>query len=104
MGRASRIDGPSPRVMTRGEVARHDTTGDRWVVVDGIVLDVTSFQAQHPGGDGVFARAGGADVSGEFSRADHSPTARAMFSRMQVGVIEGYEKGKEKGCCRCVVS
>merc|ERR1712054_717719 len=35
--------------MDMAEVAKHTTKTDCWVVVDGQVLNVTSFLSQHPG-------------------------------------------------------
>jgi hypothetical protein len=32
------------------EVAKHTTESDCWIVVNGEVLDVTSFLSKHPGG------------------------------------------------------
>ena len=32
------------------EIARHNKPNDCWVVVEGVVLDVTSFLPDHPGG------------------------------------------------------
>jgi len=41
------------REFTLEEVARHNTERDCFVVVKGIVLDVTDYLATHPGGKNV---------------------------------------------------
>jgi L-lactate dehydrogenase (cytochrome) len=32
------------------EIRRHDSPADIWIVVDGVVWDITSFAPLHPGG------------------------------------------------------
>ena len=41
---------PSERMLTREEVAAHNTDGDMWLIIDGDVWDVSKFGALHPGG------------------------------------------------------
>ena len=42
------------REFTMEEVARHNSQGDLWGVVDGYVLDLTGFLKDHPGGEKIF--------------------------------------------------
>merc|ERR1719230_2001842 len=49
------------------EVAKHTTKADCWVVVNGQVLDVTSFLAEHPGGELAILTFAGKDASEEFN-------------------------------------
>merc|ERR1719282_450781 len=52
---------------TLDEVAKHTTKADCWVVVNGQVLDVTSFLAEHPGGELAILTFAGKDASEEFN-------------------------------------
>ena len=38
------------KTVSVDEVARHDKISDVWIVVNGIVYDMTEFAPQHPGG------------------------------------------------------
>merc|ERR1719245_783929 len=52
---------------TLEEVAKHTTKQDCWVVVNGEVLDVTSFLSEHPGGELAILTFAGKDASEEFN-------------------------------------
>jgi flavocytochrome c len=54
-------------LLTMEEVAKHNTKGDCWVVVNGQVLDVTSFLPEHPGGELAILTFAGRDASAEFN-------------------------------------
>jgi cytochrome b involved in lipid metabolism len=49
------------------EVAKHNNKNDCWVVVNGDVLDVTSFLSSHPGGELAIVTFAGKDASEEFN-------------------------------------
>ena len=49
------------------DVAKHNTKSDCWVVVDGQVLDVTSFLSEHPGGELAILTFAGKDATEEFN-------------------------------------
>merc|ERR1719237_553877 len=49
------------------EVAKHVTKTDCWVVVNGQVLDVTSFLSEHPGGELAILTFAGKDATEEFN-------------------------------------
>merc|ERR1719468_1071466 len=52
---------------TLEEVAKHTSKTDCWVVVNGEVLDVTSFLSEHPGGELAILTFGGKDATEEFN-------------------------------------
>ena len=37
-------------VFTPDDVAQHASASDCWIIIDGLVYDVTSFLSSHPGG------------------------------------------------------
>lgn len=57
---------------TLAEVAKHNKKDDVWVVVDGQVLDVTSFLPDHPGGEKAILLYAGRDATEEFNML-HDP-------------------------------
>lgn len=64
--------GSGAALIPLSEVARHDSPGDLWVVVNGRVLDLTAYAAAHPGGSAVLHAWAGRDASALFN-AIHSP-------------------------------
>ncbi|KIY71113.1 Flavocytochrome c [Cylindrobasidium torrendii FP15055 ss-10] len=54
------------------EVAKHKSKDDCWVIVDGQVLDVTSFLPDHPGGEKAILLYAGRDATEEFNML-HDP-------------------------------
>ncbi|PPQ93673.1 hypothetical protein CVT25_012732 [Psilocybe cyanescens] len=57
---------------TVAEVAKHNTKDDVWVIIDGQVLDVTSFLPDHPGGEKAILLYAGRDATEEFNML-HDP-------------------------------
>eukprot|EP00660_Eupelagonema_oceanica_P003174 gene3174-17065_t len=54
--------------FTKEEVAKHNTKKDCWVIINGRVLDLTSFLPEHPGGKEAIAMYAGQDASEEFKQ------------------------------------
>lgn len=57
---------------TLDDVAKHNSKDDVWVVVNGEVLDVTQFKADHPGGEKAIMLYAGRDATEEFNML-HDP-------------------------------
>ena len=57
---------------TAADVAKHKTKDDIWVIVNGQVLDVTSFLPDHPGGEKAILLYAGRDATEEFNML-HDP-------------------------------
>merc|ERR1712149_59479 len=59
--------------------AKHTTKTDCWVVVDGQVLDVTSFLKEHPGGELAILTFAGKDATEEFNMI-HPPDVIGKYA------------------------
>jgi predicted heme/steroid binding protein len=64
---------------TLEEVAKHNTKADCWVVLDGKVLDVTSFLSEHPGGELAILTFAGKDATEEFNMI-HPPDVVGKYA------------------------
>merc|ERR1711920_1191029 len=82
--------------MSMAEVAKHTNKTDCWVVVNGQVLNVTSFLKEHPGGDLAILTFAGRDASEEFNMI-HPPDVIPKYAPTAViGNVGGGGKKKEK--------
>ena len=70
---------------TAQDVAKHNKKDDCWVIVDGKVLDVTSFLPDHPGGEKAILLYAGRDATEEFNML-HDPKVR-VFGRWIMGMF-----------------
>ncbi|CAK9029272.1 unnamed protein product [Durusdinium trenchii] len=65
--------------ISMAEVGKHNTKSDCWVVVDGQVLDVTSFLSEHPGGELAILTFAGKDATEEFNMI-HPPDVIGKYA------------------------
>jgi len=76
--------------LTAAEVARHDQAGDCWMIIDGMVYDLTGWIEAHPGGDAIL-RGCGKDASWFFHNRDlaggHSDAAAALLEGYAIGAL-----------------
>jgi cytochrome b involved in lipid metabolism len=81
------------KTITAAEVAKHATSADCWIIVDGKVYDLTSFFGRHPGGDETLSRYCGKDGSVGYATKDkpepqaHSLRADRDLSSLLVGTL-----------------
>lgn len=84
------------RVVSRDEVAKHNTISDFWLVLHGIVFAVPEEDIKnHPGGQEIITiYAGGKDGGVEFLDADHEKKTINEMESYRIGVLEGFEHRK----------
>jgi tRNA wybutosine-synthesizing protein 1 len=75
-------------LLTYGEVALHTSPGDCWLIVHGLVYDVTPFLKSHPGGQSVLLESAGKDATSEFEQASHPEYARNDMQEYLVGRLD----------------
>lgn len=63
---------PALRSISKEEVAKHNTEKDCWIIVNGQVLDATTFLPDHPGGKRAILLYAGKDATEEFNML-HKP-------------------------------
>ena len=61
-------------MFSSSDVSSHNSETDCWIVIDGIVYDVTSFLSRHPGGAKTIVRRSGdgQDAKSAFDAVDKS--------------------------------
>jgi alkylation response protein AidB-like acyl-CoA dehydrogenase len=78
--------------LTIEDVAKHNTESDCWIVVDGIVYDVTKFLKAHPGGKSVLLAFGGKDATSEFYDFHSKDVLEKYGPKMRIGTIGDIKK------------
>jgi alkylation response protein AidB-like acyl-CoA dehydrogenase/predicted heme/steroid binding protein len=66
------------------ELAKHNTAEDAWVMVDGVVYNVTKFAKLHPGGRAVLLRSAGTDATVDFKQV-HADSVLKRYANLRVG-------------------
>ncbi|TFK72901.1 acyl-CoA dehydrogenase NM domain-like protein [Pluteus cervinus] len=80
--------------FSREEVARHNTAGDLWVILNSEVYDLSKFAKFHPGGSIVLLseEVAGRDATEAFySLHRHEVLEKNQYMRFKIGVIQGEE-------------
>lgn len=78
-------------VFTWDEFQELTKQGKEWILIEGILYDVSKFIEEHPGGSRYIKTSIGKDATTAFNGSvyDHSNAARNLMSTMRVGVIRG---------------
>ena len=83
--------GMSTKAFTLAEVAKHNTDADCWLVIEGVVYDVTEFLSEHPGGGDIVVDVAGTSHRPPVRRARrvcfHHPPARRSLARSLRGPL-----------------
>ena len=72
---------------TMEEVAKHNKKNDCWVVVNGQVLDVTSFLKDHPGGELAILTFAGKDATAEFNMIHPKDVVQKYAPKAVLGTL-----------------
>ncbi|GAB5358570.1 hypothetical protein AAMO2058_000469600 [Amorphochlora amoebiformis] len=86
----------SERILSVEEVAKHNTEADCWVIIDGVVYDVSDFVDGHPGGRTVLLNEGGKDATEAFKLYHGPDVLRKYGSLLKVGITREGKNKKEK--------
>ena len=75
------------KTFTAADVAKHNTATDCWIIVDGVVYDVTKFLSDHPGGKKVIVAVAGQDATKKFNLF-HKPSVLQKYGPgLRIGVV-----------------
>jgi len=67
------------------EIAKHNSTKDCWLIINGKIYNVTSYLGAHPGGAGAIAPYCGKDGTAAFVGLPHSQNANSLLSGYYIG-------------------
>jgi len=76
-----------PRI-SKEEVAKHNTSNDLWLMVDGKAYDVTKFQKLHPGGAQLLQLYGGKDCTDDFYALHRHDIMEKYGPKLLKGIVE----------------
>jgi cytochrome b involved in lipid metabolism len=83
------------RVVSLQELAQHNTSKDCWIAVHGVVMNITPFLNEHPGGPDVIVSVSGKDCTHDFEDVGHTDSARRSGDKYIIGRLEGYFEDSE---------
>ncbi|KAJ3343624.1 hypothetical protein HDU93_007505 [Gonapodya sp. JEL0774] len=78
-----------PKSYTKADVAKHNKSGDAWVIINGGVYDVSKFVDEHPGGKAILQRVSGRDASKEFEAFHNAEKVLKEYAKLKIGVVAG---------------
>ena len=79
----------SSEILTRAEVAKHNTEESLWCIIDHQVYDLTDFVDAHPGGSVVLAQVAGQDATTDFYNLHRQEVLEKYRDQLCIGTIEG---------------
>jgi len=82
-------------IINLAQVKTHNKKDNCWIVIDNMVLDVTKFLKEHPGGSEVIMDFAGQDATQSFKEVGHSIDAKDMLLDYKVGVLPEEEMTKK---------
>jgi len=81
-----------PKEFTLEEVSKHNKANDCWVVVNGDVIDATSFLPDHPGGQMAIMAFAGRDATEEFNMVHEAGIVDKFAKDLIVGKLKAQAK------------
>ncbi|KAJ6442631.1 flavocytochrome c [Purpureocillium lavendulum] len=93
---AAKASGPKAfevpaKEYTMEEVAKHNQKGDLWVVVKGVVMDLTNWLDEHPGGPNAIMNFMGRDATEEFEMLHDDEVIPKYAPEQVIGRVKGQE-------------
>ena len=69
------------------EISIHNTENDIWIVINGIVYDVTDFLDQHPGGKSMLLNVAGTDATDHFEALHQPKILEEYGEEYKIGIL-----------------
>ncbi|KAL9642722.1 hypothetical protein ABK040_009800 [Willaertia magna] len=84
-------------LMTRDDVAKHNSESDCWVICHQKVYNLTNYLSEHPGGIKLILKDAGKDCTSSFEAMYHSHKARNILEKYLIGILnEKNQNSNEK--------
>lgn len=80
-------DASTTKYYTLEEVAAHNKSDDAWMVLEGIVYDITDYLSAHPGGSSILLKFAGKDATRQFNAVHPWVSHRALLQHRVVGYL-----------------
>lgn len=74
-------------LLTKEEIAKHNTEEDCWLIIRDKVYDVSSYLEDHPGGVEIVMDLAGQDSTEDYDDVGHSDEANGMLVDYYIGEI-----------------
>lgn len=91
----------APASYSLAEVAQHDTLEDCWMVIEGVVYDLSDYVPRHPAPPRVLepwcGREATEGMRTKDDSSDHSARAWRMLERYRLGPLVEAERGSGRG-------
>jgi alkylation response protein AidB-like acyl-CoA dehydrogenase/predicted heme/steroid binding protein len=84
------------KTFTTSDVTSHNKPDDLYIIVDGDVYDLTTFQDDHPGGKKILQRVAGKDASKQFWKYHNESILKKYKAQLQVGSLDTKPKPESK--------
>ena len=72
---------------TKEEVKQHNTKDDCWLIIKGLVYNVTEFLSIHPGGSSIVVSVGGQDTTEYFEELHKPDILEEVGSKYIIGEL-----------------
>lgn len=79
---------PGLTVLTRDEVAKHNTPSDCWTIYKGHVYNISPFLEYHPGGEDELMKGAGTDCTLLYDKVHPWVNADAVLGPLRLGVLQ----------------
>jgi len=84
------------KVFSQDEVSQHNKKEDLWIIVEGGVYDLTSFQSEHPGGGKILTKVAGQDASEQFAKFHNEAILKRVGGPLKIGQVKKAEAASPK--------
>jgi cytochrome b involved in lipid metabolism len=87
---------PGITVLTRDEVAKHNSPSDMWTIYRGNVYNISPFLEYHPGGEEELLKAAGIDCTALYDQYHPWVNIDAVLGHLKLGPLRGNSPTKSK--------